>query len=118
MDSKTSLLDRLGYGAVMLLFGGIAGSLVGLAGLIISNPPHFNIVAFAITLGVFFSIGFTLLGRAAEFLAVCLHSLWFMFNLALQNVSYTSEPKAFSPFKCLCLLLIWLGTITYALLRY
>ena len=85
----------------MLFFGGIVGGFVGIAGLGISKPPHFNVVALLITLAVFFVIGFVYLDRGADFVAVCFVSFLLMLSLVSETALLEPKREDFSPKWCL-----------------
>jgi hypothetical protein len=76
------------------------------------------VAALGLTAALFFALGATLKDRSAEFLAVCVQSLWLMPNVAVENVAYAPERKAFSPRLCLALLIAWICSLAYVLWRY
>lgn len=102
----------------MLFFGGIVGGLVGIAGLGLSEPPHYNLVALFVTLAVFFVIGFVYLDRGADFVAMCASSFLIVLSLGTETALYSPERKDFSPRWCLFILIAWLATMTYILLNF
>lgn len=101
----------------MLFFGAIVGGLVGIAGLGISKPPHFNVAALLITLTVFFAIGFVYLDRGADFVVVCVVVFLMIFSLASETALNEPKREDFSPSWCLFALILWLATITFVLIN-
>lgn len=118
MNKSSSFLDRIGYGGVMLFFGTIVGCIAGIAGLGLSKPPHFNVVALFFTLIVFFVIGFVLLDRGSDFVAMCFTALLLIFSVASETVLHEPKRDDFSPKWCLFALLAWLAAIVYILLNF
>lgn len=118
MSQPPALLDRVGYGGVMLFFGAALGACAGMAGLVVSQPPHFNVAALVVTLAVFFAIGFAFLERGADFVAVCAVSLLLVFSVAAEAPLHEPTRGDFSPRWCLLALVGWLAAIVYVLLLY
>jgi hypothetical protein len=118
MKQQTSLIDRIGYGAVMLFLGLIIGSIAGIAGFGLSTPPHFNVIALLFTLLVFFAIGFKYLDRGADFVALCFTSVLVLLSLVTASVLYEPKREDFSPTWCLFALIAWLAAITFILLNF
>ena len=116
--ANASGFDRFVYGCIMLFFGAFIGALAGSAGFFLSTPPRFNVAAFGLTAGLFFALGVALKDRSAEFLAGCLQSAWLLLNVAVENVSYEPDRKAFSPVLCLAFLIAWICALAYVLLRH
>jgi hypothetical protein len=117
-EKSISSFERLGYGGVMLCFGAIVGILAGVAGLGLSKPPHFNVVALLFTLVVFFVIGFIFLERGTDFVVVCFVSLFLILSIASETVLHEPKRDDFSPKWCLLALIAWLVTIAYILLNF
>jgi hypothetical protein len=118
MKQATSLSERIGYGGVMLFFGAIVGSLAGIAGLGISNPPHFNVIALVVTLLIFFAIGFFYLDHGSDFVAACFGSVLIMLSVVTQTLLYEPKREDFSPKWCLSALIAYLATIAIILFNF
>ena len=118
MEQPTSLIDRIGYGGVMLFLGTIIGCIAGIAGFGLSTPPHFNVEALLFTLLVFFAIGFVYLDRGADFVALCFTSVLVVLSIVTATVLYEPKRDDFSPKWCLLALIAWLAAIAYILLNF
>lgn len=101
-----------------MFFGAAIGCVAGIAGLGLSKPPHFNVVALLFTVIIFFAIGFVLLDRGSDFVAMCLTALVLIFSFASETVLHEPKRDDFSPKWCLLALIAWLAAIVYILLNF
>lgn len=115
MGESPKLLDRLGYGLVMLPVGLIVGAILGSLGYFVSTPRDFNYAVLALSTGLFVLVGLTARDRAGEFLADLLRGVIGLAGVYMDSGSAIRTAGEGGSRLWMTILVVWFALVIYAL---